>query len=284
MSAPRPAEMRMSVAEITGGAGSSFRAGMRLLPPARRRAILAVYAFCRVIDDVVDGPAPAEEKRAALAAWAAELDAVGAGRAQSPVGRELQRAIARHGLPLAEFELVLEGMRMDLEGVVGPEQARLDAYVRRVAGAVGILSMHVFGAWRGAASQRFALALAEALQLTNILRDVEEDAAMGRLYLPAEILAEAGLPADPARIPGAPGLPVARRLLAVQARAAYGAAAREIAAHPRLRLAPALLMMGPYERLLRRIEADCERPPPRRSGLGKLVDGLRCLALNGQTS
>ncbi|GAD57540.1 phytoene synthase [Limimaricola cinnabarinus LL-001] len=163
--------MQMGVAEIVSGSGSSFRAGMRVLPAPRRRAILAVYAFCRVVDDVVDTPGPEAEKRAGLDAWEAELTRIREGRPRTPVGREIAHAARAYDLPLEEFDLVIDGMRMDLRGMIAPDAATLDAYVRRVAGAVGILSMHVFGAWRGEASRRFALSLAEALQLTNILRD-----------------------------------------------------------------------------------------------------------------
>ncbi|MGR3464424.1 MULTISPECIES: squalene/phytoene synthase family protein [Rhodobacterales] len=279
--APLSPTMQLRVPEIVSGSGSSFKAGMRLLPAPRRRAILAIYAFCRLVDDMVDGPAPLAEKRAYLDAWETELARVRAGCPETPVGREIARASRAYGLPHEEFELVLDGMRMDLDGVVAPDEARLDAYIRRVAGAVGILSMHVFGAWRGEASRRFALALAEALQLTNILRDVEEDAGLGRLYLPAGLLAETGIPATPAAVPGASGLPQARRRLAARARAAFVDAAREIGAHSRLRIAPALLMMGPYERLLREIEADPSRPPADRPRWRKLLDGLACLARGG---
>ncbi|MGR3592070.1 MAG: squalene/phytoene synthase family protein [Limimaricola soesokkakensis] len=276
-------ENQREVARIVAGSGSSFRAGMRLMPAPRRRAILAIYAYCRLLDDMVDGPAPLVEKRAFLDEWAAELGRIRKGVAETAVGRELANASRAYDLPQNELALILDGMRMDLDGVIAPDEARLDAYIRRVAGAVGILSMHVFGAWRGAASERFALTLAEALQLTNILRDVEEDAELNRLYLPAELLAETGIPPVPAAVPDAPGLPEARRRLALRARAAYRAAAREIAAHPRLRIAPALLMMGPYERLLRQIEADAARPPVPRPRWRKLVDGLLCLATSGAT-
>ena len=273
--------MQMGVAEIVSGSGSSFRAGMRVLPAPRRRAILAVYAFCRVVDDVVDTPGPEAEKRAGLDAWEAELTRIREGRPRTPVGREIAHAAHAYDLPLEEFDLVIDGMRMDLRGMIAPDAATLDAYVRRVAGAVGILSMHVFGAWRGEASRRFALSLAEALQLTNILRDVEEDAGLGRIYLPAELLSQTGIPPLPESIADAPGLPEARRRLALRARAAYAEAAREIGAHSRLRIAPALLMMGPYERMLRQIEADAHRAPPPRARWRKLVDGLRCLASPG---
>jgi phytoene synthase len=194
------------------------------------------------------------------------------------VGAELARAVERFALPRAEFELVLEGMRMDAGGIVAPDPATLDRYVRCVAGAVGILSMRIFGAWRNERSDRFALSLAKAVQLTNILRDVEEDAAMGRIYLPRPLLAAAGLPADPAAVPTHPALPEVRRLLGRAARAQFRRAEADARAHDWTRLLPALLMMGPYERLLLRMEADWARTPPRRPGWLKVLDGARCAA------
>ena len=204
------------------------------------------------------------------------------GLPRTAVGAELARAVDRHDLPQAEFLLVLDGMRMDAVPMIAPSTERLLAYIRRVAGAVGLLSMRCFGAWRGAPSERFALGLARGLQLTNILRDVEEDAARGRLYLPEHVLRATGLPRDPAVVAAHPDLPRARAMLGAEARAAFAEAAIEIPAHSRARLLPALLMMGPYERLLARMEADWTRRPADRSRLGKLLDGTRLAASGGR--
>ncbi|NDV02421.1 squalene/phytoene synthase family protein [Pseudoroseicyclus tamaricis] len=271
-------DMQRPAEAIVESAGSSFTAGMRLLPKDRRRAIFAIYAFCRAVDDIADGDGTGPDKALRLDAWQRELDRARAGHAATPVGAELSWAIGHYDLPEEELELIIEGMRMDVDGMVAPERPTLDAYVRRVAGSVGLLSMHIFGAWRGESSRRFALSLARALQLTNILRDIEEDAAMGRVYLPRDLLAEAGAAADPALVADDPHLPQVRARLAREARAAFTEAEAEIAAHPRLRLMPALLMMGPYERILRQIERDPTRRPPDRGQLGKVWDGARCLA------
>ena len=117
--------------------------------------------------------------------------------------------------------------------------------MRCVAGTVGILSMMIFGAWRGDRSRRFALSLAKAMQLTNILRDVEEDAAMGRLYLPQPLLLSEGMPLDPASVPGHPALPGARRVLGAAARAQFRRARADARAHDWVRLMPALCDDGP---------------------------------------
>ncbi len=264
-----------TVARVVAAAGSSFRLGMRILPARRRAAIRAVYAFCRIADDIADGDDPAAPDRvarlAALLRWEEEVLRAYDGRPRTAVGAELSRAVDRFDLPLGEFLLVLDGMRMDVAGLVAPSSERLAAYVRRVAGAVGILSMHCFGAWRGAASERFALSLATGLQLTNILRDVQADARIGRLYLPRDVLAVAGVPGAPHLAAGHARLPRARALLGARARAAFAAAAVEVSAHSRARLLPALLMMGPYEGLLARMEADWTRPAPRRSAVAVLT-------------
>jgi presqualene diphosphate synthase len=274
------------VRRIVAAAGSSFAIGMRTLPPRRRAAIHAVYAFCRIVDDIADGDDPdapdASARRAALDAWEEEVLRVYGGLPRTAVGAELARAVARFDLPMPELMLVLDGMRMDADGIVAPSTETLTAYVRRVSGAVGILAMHCFGAWRGPPSERFALNLATGLQLTNILRDVEEDAAMGRLYLPRDVLEAAGVPPDPRRAVEHPGLPHARSIVGARARAAFAAAAVEVAAHSRPRLLPALLMMGPYESMLARMSSDWARPVPRRSTSGKLLDGMRRAARGGR--
>ena len=275
-----------NVERIVAASGSSFTLGMRVLTRSRRRAIRAVYAFCRIVDDIADGDMPGSDdpdfRVAALDAWEDEIRRTFADRPRTAVGAELARAVGDFDLAQAEFLLLIDGMRMDADRVVAPSAEQLAAYIRRVAGSVGLLSMRCFGAWEGPASERFALALARALQLTNILRDIDEDARRGRLYLPRHVLDATGLPPDPAAAVRHPAMPRARAMLGVEARAAYAEATREIAAHRRSRLLPALLMMGPYERLLARMEADWTSAPCRRSRVGKLVDGLQFVALGGR--
>ena len=273
--APVPAQQ---VRQIVESSGSSFAAGMRLLPRRRREAIFAVYAFCRVVDDIADGHAAPAEKSEALAYWADEVDRAFLRMPRTAVGEELVRAAEAYDLPRREFEMILEGMRMDAEGMVAPDPQRLERYVRCVAGAVGLLSMRVFGAWRGDSSRRFALSLARGMQLTNILRDVEEDACLGRLYLPAPILEATGIPPDPYIAWNHPALPEARRQLGRIARLQYGRARAARAGHPWHRILPALVMMGPYDRLLAEMEADWTHAPARRPGWRKAADGLACAA------
>lgn len=277
MPAPPGIDPATHAASIVAGSGTSFGMGMRILPAPRRAAMHAIYAFCRTVDDIADGDLPADEKLRLLAAWRGEIDRLGQGRPVSLIGRALLTPLVAFDLPLAEFVLLVEGMEMDAEGpVVAPPRARLAAYTRRVAGAVGLLSMRAFGAWRGAVSERFALALADACQLTNILRDVEEDAAIGRLYLPAELLARHGMPPDPAAAAAHPALPRLCAELGAEARAHFAEARGLIGAHARSRLAPALLMMAVYEGYLDRMErARWARVPLAMSKPAKLLAGLR---------
>lgn len=241
---------------ITARARTSFAAGMRILVRPRREAMHAIYAFARVIDDIADSQAPEAEKRRLLALWREEIYRLYAGRPASAIGQALAGPVARYVLPCNEFLLLIEGMEMDTAPIVAPPLSLLRAYTRRVAGAVGILSMRVFGAADGAGSQTAALRLGDALQLTNILRDLEEDATRGRLYLPREALEAAGVPAgDPAAALGHPALPVAAAELGRLARADFAAARAAMAGLGRRAIAPALIMTGIYESYLERMEA-----------------------------
>ncbi len=271
-------------AAITARSGTSFSAGMAILPRPRREGMRAIYAFCRVVDDIADGDFPVEEKHEALAAWREEVERLYAGAPLSAVGAALLPAVDAFDLPEDEFLLMIEGMAMDADGpIIAPTREVLDAYIRRVAVSVGMLSMRVFGAWRGDVSARFADALGQALQLTNILRDVEDDAAIGRLYLPRELLEAHGLSTtDPDAVTRHPALPAARQALGSDARACYDAARRFAEAHTRWELRPALLMMGAYEGYLDKIEAADWRPGPPDSLMSKrdkVLRGLRYAVL-----
>lgn len=217
----------------------------------------AVYAFARVIDDIADGDLSAEDKTRLLNAWRDEIDRVYQDAPQSLIGQALLGPVKRYQLPQQEFIYLIEGMEMDGgPPIVAPSLVELHAYIRRVAGAVGMLSMRCFGAWIGDPSERFALSLGEALQLTNILRDVEEDAAVGRLYLPREILERHGVStSDPKAASTDPNLPAVCAEIGALAREQYENARVEIQKHRRARLAPALMMMGVYEGYLDLIEA-----------------------------
>ena len=251
------------VADIVGRARSSFSWGMRSLPPDRRDAIFAVYAFCRIVDDIADSQdMSAERQLALLGAWDSEIARVYAGQPVSGVGQALATAIQQFDLPEAEFHMMLDGMRMDVTGpIVAPTQDQLFAYTRRVAGSVGKLSIRIFGARDCPERDAFALALADGLQLTNILRDVEEDAGIGRVYLPCETLEAFGLSADDPEalktqlIQSHPALPAICATLGHQARLRFQDVRAALPALDRATVRPALMMMGVYEGYLDRMEA-----------------------------
>ena len=258
------------VAEVVRASGTSFYWGMRLLPPARREAIFAVYAYCREIDDIADGEAPDAEKQAALAAWRAEIDRLYDGAPSHPVARALAAPVARFGLQKAEFLALLTGMERDARGgIVAPDDAALESYCRQVAGAVGMLAMEIFGQGDPAADpetrEAIAVTLGEALQLTNILRDLGDDAALGRLYLPDPLLARHGVATrDPEVLLRDPALPAACAELGETARARFTRARALLDGVARDTARPCRLMLEVYARLLDRLAATAWQAPERR--------------------
>jgi presqualene diphosphate synthase len=178
--------------------GSSFYAAMRIMPKAQREAMFEIYSFCRKVDDVADDGGPREPRQEQLQQWRADIDALYAG-ASPPHLRELAKAVREFNLQRDDFIAIIDGMEMDVVAEIrAPDFATLDLYCDRVASAVGRLSVRVFGMEKEAG---LALAhhLGRALQMTNILRDIDEDGAIGRLYLPREALNDAGITtSDPA--------------------------------------------------------------------------------------
>ncbi|TDI59395.1 MAG: presqualene diphosphate synthase HpnD [Alphaproteobacteria bacterium] len=241
--------------QVVARSGSSFQLGMRVLPKARREAMYAIYAFCRAIDDIADEPGTRAGKLTELDAWRGEIENLYDGRPSRRLARALATPVAEYDLPKAEFLALIDGMEMDArEAIQAPSWDDYRLYCRRVAGAVGMLSVRVFGE-TGPAADELAVTLGEALQTTNILRDLAEDAERGRVYLPRELLDAHGLPArDPAALLAAPGLAPACAELAAHARSLFGRARESIAACDRRRIRPALLMLEIYQRLLKRLE------------------------------
>jgi phytoene synthase len=172
--------------------GSSFYTAMRLMPARERDAMFAIYAFCRKVDDIADdGIGTRPERHQKLDQWRADLDSLYAG-SPPPGAAFLAPAVVQYGLRKEDFRTILDGMDMDVaEDIVAPDLPTLDLYCERVASAVGRLSIKVFGMEEGPGF-KLAHHLGRALQLTNILRDIDEDADIGRLYLPREYLFTAG--------------------------------------------------------------------------------------------
>ncbi len=232
--------------------GSSFYWAMRLLRRRQRRAVFALYDFCCLLDDIADvGEAPAVERLAALDFWRAEIAALYAGAPTRPPTRALVPALRDYGLERRDLLAVVDGVAMDVQGEMRrPSQAALDLYCDRVAGAVGRLSMRIFGA-PGPDGAALAAVLGRALQLTNILRDLGEDAGLGRLYLPDELLARHGIESDaPARVLEHPALAAVCDALADMAWADYDRAwAMMRQGDQRVMRAPGLMAVG-YQALL----------------------------------
>lgn len=167
--------------------GSSFYYSFLFLPPERRRAITALYAFCREVDDVVDAQIDPAIARAKLAWWREEIGRLFDGAPQHPVTKALAEAIAAFNLPREHFLEIIDGMEMDLDYDSYPSFKELSLYCHRVASMVGIMSAEIFG-YQDRHTPRYAHQLGTAFQLTNILRDVREDAMRGRLYIPLDEL------------------------------------------------------------------------------------------------
>lgn len=247
--------------------GSSFHAALRILPAAQRQAMFEIYAFCRAVDDVADGDAPHAGRLAALDAWRRDLAACYAGNPPAPL-QPLCAQIRAFDLQQADFLAVIDGMTMDVvQDIRAPDAATLDLYCDRVASAVGRLAVRVFGMETDCG---IALAhhLGRALQLTNILRDIDEDAALGRLYLPAEALAAAGIAADIASTPAAvaahPALGQACAAVAREAQAHYDQAEAIMARCPARQVRSPRIMAEVYHRILARLCAQGWRAPRQR--------------------
>lgn len=241
------------VEAIVRQAGTSFAAGMRILPPYRRYGMYAVYAFCRVVDDIADGDAPnlrgpehLQDRLARLGEWRERIARLYEDRTEDALDRVLHRTIRFFSLKQKDFDAIIDGMAMDAQGpIIAPDEETLDLYCDRVASAVGRLSVHVFGD-SSEHAVHVAYHLGRALQLTNILRDVAEDARIGRLYLPKELLARFDVPADPQKILSAPGLPGVMNVLAVRARDHFRQAFAAMKKCDRKAMKPARLMGGCY--------------------------------------
>ncbi|HEY4041670.1 MAG TPA: presqualene diphosphate synthase HpnD [Rhodopila sp.] len=243
-----------AVEAIVRSAGTSFYHGMRVLPPDRRHAMYAIYAFCRIVDDIADDCGTIETKRLGLAGWRDKIMALYEGRTESPVTRVLAAAIPKYKLLAEDFIAVIDGMQTDAETVVvAPDMATLDLYCDRVASAVGRLSVRAFGD-ASPAADRVAHALGRALQLTNILRDIREDADRGRIYLPLEYLRDAGVPANPAAILTAPGLPIVCDRLAALAHRYFQQAWTAMDRCDQTAMKPARLMGATYDSMLSALE------------------------------
>jgi len=176
--------------------GSSFYYSFLFLPPPRRAAITALYAFCREVDDVVDECTDPGVARAKLAWWREELGRMREGRPQHPVTRALEPHVGAYGLDVGAMNEIIDGMEMDLNQNRYLDFEGLRLYCHRVAGVVGLLAARIFGSHAPGSTDAYAQRLGLAFQMTNIIRDVGEDARRGRIYLPLEDLRQFGVTPD----------------------------------------------------------------------------------------
>ena len=239
-------------ANPSGGAaasGSSFYAAMRILPREQREAMFQIYSFCRQVDDIADSDGPRPERLAAIQQWRDDIDALYQGH-PPPRLQDYVASVRRFNLKREDFLAIIDGMEMDIpQDIRAPDLATLDLYCDRVASAVGRLSVRVFGL---AEDDGILLAyhLGRALQLTNILRDIDEDAGIGRLYLPLEGLLHAGITSnDPLKVIADPALPKVCAPLVERARAHF-AKADEVMRRNSRRVVRAPRIMSKYYRAI----------------------------------
>ena len=241
---------------ITQRSASNLALAFIMLPRERRDAMSALYAFCREVDDVADEEShPVAQRRAALAEWRADIKlACDGGTPRLTTNREFQPVIQRFKLPFALFDELIRGCEMDLEQTRYATVAELELYCYRVASVVGLLSIEIFG-YTNPGCREYAIALGKALQFTNILRDVGNDAQRGRIYLPQSELTRFKVSADEIlRGEYSDRFKALAQDFAGRARAYYREAQARLAAGDRRAMVAAELMGKVYWRLLQKIE------------------------------
>ena len=242
---------------ITRKSASNLALAFRLLPKAKRDGMSALYAFCREVDDVADEEsAPLEQRRERLGTWRQDIERACSGKQpRLTVNIELQPFIARYRLPFEHFDELIKGVEMDLDVSRYKDYAELDLYCYRVASVVGLLSIEIFG-YRDPACRQYAIHLGKALQLTNILRDVRNDAQRGRIYLPQSELARFGVaPEELLRLEYSDRFFALAQSVATRARDFYQRAREALPEGDRRSMVAAELMGSVYWRLLRKLES-----------------------------
>jgi squalene synthase HpnD len=249
------ADDHAQVAKIVRQASTSFFGAMRILPIARRQAIFAVYAFCREVDDIADDDTlPPETRQAGLEHWRQKIEAVYAGDPDGAITRVLADNVAQYGLEQSDFAAVIDGMEMDTEAaIMAPDRKTFELYCDRVACAVGRLCVRIFGE-TSAHGRELANAQGRALQITNILRDVHEDAERGRVYLPEDLLKAQGISAkSPQDVLNHPAYVKVWRTLASEAQGWFSETDAILRRCDRKVVKPSRIMLEVYRRVLQRM-------------------------------
>ncbi len=243
-------------AQKVKASGSSFTLSFRFLEPARREAITALYAFCREVDDVVDACREPAIARAKLDWWRAELTTLEDGQPTHPVTQALAIARARFTLPVEQLTEIIDGMQMDLDQSRYADFKELQLYCHRAAGVVGLLAAEIFG-YQDRHTEKYAHTLGLAFQLTNIIRDVGEDARRDRIYLPQDELAKFGVTSsDILHSRHSEAFVALMRFQTERAREHYARAFAQLPATDRKAQRAGLIMAAIYQRLLDEIERD----------------------------
>ena len=249
------------VAAAQRASGSSFYLAMRIMPKPQREAMFEIYSFCRRVDDIADEAGPRDRRLDQLQTWRADIAALYAGT-PPPHLSGLARAVRDFNLQRGDFLAVIDGMEMDVVADIrAPDFATFDLYCDRVASAVGRLSVRVFGMEKKAGLE-LAHHLGRALQMTNILRDVDEDAGIGRLYLPREALADAGIAGDdPAAVLANPAIGKACAAVAARADRHFAEAEAIMARSPRRTVRTPRIMATAYRMIFDRLMQRGWQPP-----------------------
>ena len=261
----KPSQALEHVTAIVRNSGTSFYWAMRILPVTKRDAIYAVYAFCRAVDDIADNPGSEQDKLRQLSDWRMEIERLFEGKPQSPISVALNKPIKQFGLCRKSFLAVIEGVETDASASVRmPTFLALETYCDQVACAVGRLSNQIFGVDK-AIGEPIAKALGRALQLTNILRDLHEDAGIDRLYVPQEMLSHHHILSVDARLAIThPKFPKVCEELATIARLSYKDAEHALSQCDRKTMLPAIMMMQNYHlifnKLVKRGWTDLKKP------------------------
>jgi len=236
---------------------TSFHAGMAILPPQRREAMYALYAFCREVDDIADDGATLDSRKAGLQLWRDNIRMLFQGKASDTITAALAPAVTRFHLIEKDFQDIIDGMAMDAgDPICAPDTATFDLYCDRVASAVGRASVRIFGDSSDDAME-VSYHLGRALQKTNILRDLAEDAARGRLYLPTEFLSKHGINTHvPAEVLGHKNLRLACRELAAEAENHFTKADAAMRRCIPSAMKPAKIMRGYYGAIFDRLVDD----------------------------